>query len=275
MTIFEYLSYREWLEVWFVEKKATNPNYSHRMIARLCHQKSPSFFRDVTTGRRNLTVEQQKLLLKLLNLTDEESDYFRDLVTFDQDSSVEKRAQAFERISSARRLHASKRVEGDEYLYLSNWYYPAIRELALCHDFQLDPKWISRKLCHHITPEQVSAALEIIFRLGFLEKDEHGQIVVKDISITTPNQVFGLAVHQYHQQMLDMAKNAVDQVQAEHRHLLGVTVSIPFSKIELVKEELNQMASRLLDMCDSMSEDKDVTVQLGLQMFPLSEIQSR
>jgi hypothetical protein len=53
--------------------------------------------------------------------------------------------------------------------------------------------------------------------------------------------------------------------------MLGVTVSIPESLIPVLKDELNQMAARLLDLCDGAEESKEVTIQLGVHMFPLTK----
>ena len=272
MSIYAHLSYREWLEVWFVERKQQNANYSHRMIARLCKQKSPSFFRDITTGRRNLTPEQEEHLIPLLRLDAEEEQYFRDLVIVDQSENLEIRKEAFERLSANRRIHLSTCLEGEQYNYLSKWYYPAIREMALCPDFQLDAAWISERLHPTIEVALVQEALDALQRLGFLQAHEDGRVEVPEISITTPTQVTGLAVHQYHQQMLQLARESIERHREDERHMLGVTVSIPFSLLPKLKEELNQMASRLLDLCDGNEDAKEVTIQLGLHAFPLTKV---
>jgi len=271
LSIFEHLSYRSWLECWFSEKKKENPNFSHRMIARLCHQKSPSFFKDVTTGRRNLTSDQEARLLTLMKLTDEEERYFRDLVIFDQDSNLAMRTEAFERVSATRRMRFSRCLEGDQYQYLSRWYLPAIREMALCKEFQCDPDWIASQLNPPISVEEARDALDILLSLKFLVLEEDGSHSVPEISITTPNQVTGLAVHNYHQQMLKLASESIQRHRESERHMLGVTVSIPASMLPEIKEELNQMASRLLDMCDGAEGERDVTMQLGVHVFPLTK----
>lgn len=271
MSIFEHLSYRGWLESWFSEKKKENPNFSHRMIARLCHQKSPSFFKDVTTGRRNLTDDQETRLLTLMNLTDEEIRYFRDLVIFDQESSLAMRTEAFERVSAVRRRKFSYCLEGEQYQYLSRWYLPAIREMALCKGFQCDPEWIASHLNPPIRVEEAKEALDILLSLQFLILEDDGSHSVPEISITTPNQVIGLAVHNYHQQMLKLASESIQRHLESERHMLGVTVSIPESMVPTVKEELNQMASRLLDLCDGVEGERDITIQLGVHMFPLTK----
>lgn len=272
MSIYEHLSFRTWLDAWYQVKKEANGNFSHRVIARLCQQKSPSFFRDITTGRRTLTEDQEERLVALMKLSTDDEQYFRDLVLFEQASSLEARKEAFDRISSIRRIHFSQSLEGEQYQYLSKWYYPTIREMALCEDFQPTVEWIAARLDPLVSESDITEALQTLQRLGFLTIAEDGSHTVSDVSITTPNQVTGLAVHNYHQQMLQLAKESIERHAENERHMLGVTVSIPESMLPVLKEELNQMAARLLDMCDGTEEAKNVTVQLGLHVFPLQKI---
>ena len=270
-SIFEFISYREWLEYWFLEKKKQKSSYSYRMIARVCHQKSPSFFKDVIAGRRNLSLEQEEILLRLMKLTEREERYFRDLVLFEQDENEKIRQRAKERVSTQRRIYESKQVEGEGYRYLSNWYYPVIRELCLRKDFQPTAEWVVEQIIPKISIEQADSALQTLQELGMLSVHGDGSFEVNDISITTPNQVAGLAVHQYHSQMLKLAEQSLHRFDEDERHLLGVTVCIPQSLIPVLKEELNKMAARLLDICDSEEENGEIAIQLGLQFFPVSK----
>lgn len=269
MSIYQYWSFRDWLGDWFVLKKAANPHFSHRVVARLCKQKSPSFFRDITSGRRNITQDQIQVFLRLMELSEIEERYFHDLVISDQADSEEQRQAALDRISSAQRLYNATSLEGAQYQYLTNWYCPAIREMALRTDFQPNATWIVDNIFPPISVEQANDALALLQDLGLLTLTSNG-VTVQDISITTPMQVTGMAVHRYHQQMLELAKGSIGDFEEDQRHVLGVTVSIPKNLRMAVKEELNQMAARLLDLCDGAEGDKDDTIQLGLYMFPLN-----
>lgn len=269
--IFEFNSYRVWLEYWFLEKKKASSQYSYRMIARICHQKSPSFFKDVISGRRHLSLEQEEILRTLMKLDKQEAQYFRDLILFEQDENEDIRQRSFERISAQRRIFESKQLEGDGYLYLSNWYYPVIRELCLRKDFRPEPEWIVEQVVPKIEIEEAIKALQTLKDLGMLTIHDDENIEVHDVSVTTPNQVAGLAVHQYHSQMLKLAEQSLHRFDEDERHLLGVTVCIPQKMVPVLKEELNRMAARLLDLCDSEESEGEVAIQLGLQLFPVSK----
>lgn len=269
-SIYTYLEYRNWVEDWFLYQKEQKKQYSFRMIARMCNQQSPSFLRDVIHGRRNLTPELIERLSTLMKLDDDEKLFFSDLFLLEHEKNEEQKQIIFERITSIQRLRNARRIEGDGFRYLSNWYCPAIRELSLRSDFRPEPQWIVDTLCPSITLAQAAEALQILQDLEMLIIHDDMSCETKDVSIVTANQVQGIAVHRYHSQMLSLAQESLTRFTEEERHVMGVTVCIPQSLMPKLKEEINGMAARLLDMCDNEQKNPDMACQIGLYVFPLS-----
>ena len=270
MSIYEFLSYRAWLEHWYTQKKEENSKWSYRMIARLCNQKSPSFLKDIIQGRRNLTVEHLQKLSKYMNLKEIELGYLSDLVTFEDSKNVELQQEAFARINALRRVHGAKQIEGDSYTYLSTWYCPVIRELSFRNDFLPNSDWVATQILPKITKEQAQEGLDLLQNLGMLTIHDDGTYDVQDGTLVTPYQVEGLAVHKYHNQMLSLAQESLDRFTEEERHIMGLTVCIPQNMLPQLKQELNLMASKLLDMCDAEQDFAELAIQLGLYCFPVS-----
>ena len=104
-----------------------------------------------------------------------------------------------------------------------------------------------------------------------LEIKKDGSHCLHEKSITTPMQVSGLAVHNYHQEMLQLAKEGVHRFHPDDRHYMALTASISEQIIPQLKSELNAMAARLLDLCDSAKEEPDKAIQVHLHFFPLSD----
>ena len=90
-------------------------------------------------------------------------------------------------------------------------------------------------------------------------------------SFATPKQVEGLAVHNYHQEMLSLAKEGVSRFEPEFRHFLALTVGVPTSLLPELKQELNEMATRLFDLCEENNNNLEQVLQVQLQFFPLSK----
>ena len=271
MNIYQHLSYRTLIEDWFSSKKEKNPRFSYRLAARLIKSKSPSFIKDVIKGSKSFNVEQQEKFISLLAMNPDEEEYVRQLYVFEHAASNEIKHSAMEKLSAMRRMHSTFKIEGESYRYLSRWYCPAIRELSLQPDFRCDAQWIIEQIVPKITLEQAEEALQILQDLKMLTFSSPTDYSTSDGSFSTPMQVQGLAVHNYHEQMLHLARCSVQSFPEEQRHLLGVTVSINKDLIPALKKELNAMVARVLDVCEGDEQPKNHTIQVGIHFFPLTK----
>lgn len=270
VSVYQYINYRKFLSDWFVKKKQDNPRFSHRLFSRKMEQKSPSFLKDIIEGRRNITVNQLDNFYKVLGLNAKEAEFFSNLITLDQSQNEEAQKKAFELIAATRRFQQARKLEGNSYRYLSNWFCPAIREMALLPDFKATPEWICQNIRPKITKKQAKEALDILQSLHMIEILEDSSVTVKDGTLATPSQVFGIAVHNLHKELLQLAIESIDRFHSSQRHLLGVTVNVPYSLIPELKEEMNSFAARICDICDSNTEPSEQVLQVNLHFYPLS-----
>jgi uncharacterized protein (TIGR02147 family) len=268
--LYTYLDYRAYLRDWFSAKKNANPRFSHRLFARKAGQKSPSLLLHVVERKRNLTPQTVDAFGQAIGLSGEEADFFAALVQLDQAEDPDERNRAMEKVRATRRFREARRLQGESFEYLSCWYYPAIRELALCPGFQADPEWIAANLRPRITGAQAKKALELLFALGLLKREAEGAVHVADGSVVTPHEVLSLAVHNYHTGMIDRAREALGGFPHTERHFCGVTVAVPASLLPKLKRELDAFQERLLDLCDGASDERTRILQVNLNLFPLS-----
>ena len=266
---YEYLDYRRFLADWFAAKKAANPKYSHRLFARRCGIKNPSLLHHVIERRRNLTDQSLAAFVQGLGLPTREADFFRWLVDLDQATHPDARNRAWEQISATRRFRDARRIEHDAFEYLSNWAFPAIRELAHRSDFRADPEWIGRQLQPTIPTADAQNALDVLCRLGLLVESE-GTLVPTEASVATAPEVSRLAVAAYYQGVLARAAESVERFVGTERHLVSVTVGVPASLLPTLKAEANAFLERVMHLCDASSEDTDRIMQMNLQLFPLT-----
>ena len=268
--LFAYLNYRHFLSDWFSWKKTKNPNFSHRVFARLAGQKNPSLLSQIIAGNRNLTPHTVRSFSRAMSLDDEEVPFFAMLVDLDRARNTTDRNRVWERISASRRFQQARRIEGESFRYLSRWYFPAIRELAARHDFRPDPAWIAATLRPTITPDQARDALSSLLEMGLLQADSSGHLSPAEATLATPHEMADLAVHNYHSGMLSLAGAAMARFPAEERHLGAVTVTIPRAMLPDLKAEIIAFQERILDLCDSVQDPREQVFQVNLQLFPLS-----
>ncbi|HMV67369.1 MAG TPA: TIGR02147 family protein [Myxococcota bacterium] len=269
--LFAFLDYRAFLAAWFEARKQANPRFSHRMFARMADQKSPSLLLQVVQRKRNLTEPVARSFAEAMKLDAEETTFFLALVDLDQAQTDEARTDAWTRISAERRFRAARRIEGQAWTYLSSTRLPALRELASLPGFREDPRWIGDAMRPKLTPAEARQGLETLESLGLLVRDSGGQLRPADVSVVTAREVGTLAVHKYHRDACDRARDAVSNVASAERHFLGLTVAIPPELMGVLKQELNGVQARLLDLCDANPGLKRRVVQINLHLFPLSE----
>lgn len=265
-----FLDHREFLRAWFAAKKEANPRFSHRLFVRLAGQSSPSLLSDVIEGRRNLTTSTTEAFLKALKLSEPEAEYFRNLVLLELGDTPTERNRAWAHVSAAREVAQARTLDDDAFEYLSQWYVPAIRELAATEEFVADAEWLAARVYPRITAQQAQRALDLLFRLALLTTDEQGRVIPKDVAVATPRQITGLAAHNYYYGMLDRARAAIDAFRPAERHFTAVTVPVPKSLVPVLKRELDATVERLAGAIQAAEEPPDQVIQVNLNLFPLT-----
>ncbi|MEQ1508384.1 MAG: TIGR02147 family protein [Myxococcota bacterium] len=269
--LYRYLDFRAYLRDWYEARRRDDPGFSKRGFARLAGKSSPGLLSEVMDGERQLTGAMVGAFANALGLSRPEADFFDALVQFDQATDTRARRHAWERISAVRAFQEARPIETASAQYLSHWWFPVVRELAHRADFDPDPAWIAKRVRPQITEAQARRALEVLRELRLLEPDATGRLRPSDVVVSTPHEVEGLAVHDYHRGMLERAIESIDRFPQEDRHLLAATVSVPHALIETLKAELNGLQERILDLSSRFDGPPEEVLQVHLVMFPLSD----
>ncbi|MCB9681732.1 MAG: TIGR02147 family protein [Alphaproteobacteria bacterium] len=272
--LFTYLDYRAFIRDWFEARKRSDKRFTHRHFLGLAGFTSSSALINVMSGTRNLSPESTESFARAMELDPEERAFFRALVALDQAATDDERNEAWALISAERRFRSARQLDGEAVRFLSQWVMPAIHQLAARDDFSDDPAWIAAALRPVVSEDVAREALASLQLLGLLARDEGGRLRPANVSVVTPREVEHLAVCNYHRQMATRALESVAAFPAEERHLLGVTVAVPAELVPQVKQELNRMQARLLDLCDSAEAPADRVYQINLQFVPLSNSRS-
>lgn len=267
MDVFRYRDYREFLAAFYAHKK---PNgLSYRSFARAAGLGAPNYLKLVIEGKRNLSPAMAERFAAACRLNAEATEYFKLLVSFNQAKSDDERNQLHERLTRFARFRSSQRLDLAEKEYHSSWYIPAIRELVACPGFEEDKAWIAATLVPAITERQAAQALEVLQRLGLLERDESGRLVQVSRAVTTGQQASGLYIRNYHAQMMERAAQAMHDIPAEQRYVSALTLSASPTTAAEVKRRVMEFRQELVALCDADPHPSQI-IQLNLQLFPLS-----
>jgi uncharacterized protein (TIGR02147 family) len=133
-----YTDYRAYLHDFYEDRKKRLPIFSYRYFCIKAGLKSPTLYKEVVEGKRNLTSKTIVRFSRGLGLSSPDAEYFMALVYFNQSKSDDEKQKLLERMRGLRRKIHQQVVPLDLYEYYSCWHYPVLRELACVLDWHGD-----------------------------------------------------------------------------------------------------------------------------------------
>lgn len=274
VSVFAYLDYRAFLRDYYAAKKATSRAFSFRSFSKRAGLSSPNYLKLVIDGKRSLSAKMAEKFAAACGLDADAARYFSHLVAFNQAKTSAERAQSYDKLTGFQRYRQAHKLEIAHAAYYSDWYMPAIRELAASRHFREDPEWIADQLLPKITPLQAQHALEILTDLNLLVRDGHGKLVQADALVSTGAETRGLHIAAFHRAMTQRAIESIDLVPAPERDISSLTLCLGRGGLALMKERLQRVRRELLEL-SALEQEPEQVVQVNFQLFPLSRASRR
>ena len=270
-SVFDYLSYRQYLRDMYAYLKRTVKGFSYRSFSLAAGFKSQSVLKQLIDGERNLAEDSIAGVAKALDLKKRETGYFHELVRFEQTGdSVEKR----EHLEALLRYKSNSRwrtLTEKSYSIYKDWYLAAIRERVATEGFREDVQWIAESMVPPIRPSQANKALRILQKNGFVRRDADGQLKPTESIIKTPPEVSSLVVRNFNRQMIARAQEALERVPVNKREISGMTVSCSHEMFSRIKKRVQSFKEEILHMIESEQKPPHEVFQFNVQLFPLSD----
>lgn len=269
--LFLYEDYRKYLRDWFSYMKQTKESFSYRAFSLWAGFKSPNHLLLVIKGQRNIALNSLGKYFGVLKLNQTEKKYFELLVKFNQAQDMPAKTEYFRELSSYW-LKRGALLDLEQYKYLSNWYYTAIREMVTLKDFKENGAWIAKKLGGLITPAQARQAIEVLLDLKLLRREGSYQLVQTSNYVTTGNDVGSVSAFLYHQQMIKLAEEALKKSSAT-RNLTALTFTIQKKDYEMIVHEINEFRKRIIAILQNREvQNKDEQLyQFNAHLFPITK----
>jgi uncharacterized protein (TIGR02147 family) len=125
-----YTDFRAYLKDYYEDRKRRLPAFSYRYFCMKGGIKSPTLYKEIVEGKRNLTSKTMAQFAKGMGLSSTDEEYFYTLVHFNQSKNSEEKRRHLEHMRGLRRKVHQEVVPLDFYEYYSCWHYPVLRELA-------------------------------------------------------------------------------------------------------------------------------------------------
>ena len=269
--IYAYSNYREFLRNMYTEFKNSQPSFSYRYFAKKAGFTSPNFLKLVIDGKRNLSEESIRKFADAFKLGRKEKRFFELLVHYNQAANSDRRQQYYQELLEFPEYRNAHELEKEQYEYLSHWYYPAVLELSHLPSFQEYPGWIAERLQNKVSVKEVLSAIDVLSRIGLLMRDENGKLKPAHKALTTGEEARSLAAFSYHEQLLNLAKQALKQ-RAEEREFAAMTMAVSETEMKKLKDMIRDFRKRVVNvLTQEKKEEPEKVYQLNVQLFSLTK----
>jgi uncharacterized protein (TIGR02147 family) len=276
-SVYEYTDSRRFLHEAYEAKHRLHPSFSESAFVRKAglSTNSRGYLRMVIEGKRNLTPATIRGFSDALGLDSRASLFFENLVNYTQARRPKDREYYFQRMVIASEGNSSAQVEllRSQYHYYSNWYLVAVRELVGLSSFDEDAAWISAHLRGKITPTEAQESLLHLERMGLIRREPTGKLVQTDPFVKYEGTVFNDSIRKFHSQMLDRAKESLEEDDFSERRASCVTLSCSHEQLPAMIRMVDEFRDAVTLKFGGESQKPDTVFQMGFQIFQLTPIQ--
>ncbi len=276
--IFDYTDYKKYLAELYKVRKAENKGFSYNALSMRAGFKNKGFIYNVINSNKRLSKESTIKLSMALNHNKQETEYFENLVFFNQAEELKERNYYYEKLIAVKpckqNVGEAYKLMQDQYAYYSDWRNSAIRSLIGLYPFKDDYAWLAKSLYPRIKPKEVKKSIQLLENLGLIKKGKDGIYKLAEKHITTGKEVTGLAVQNFHKASAILASEAIANLPKSKRNITGITLGISKKTYTRICEEIAQFRSRIIDLADS-DEGADRVYQLNFHFFPISNIDNQ
>lgn len=266
--IFDFENFRDYLmAAGFPHGTYNGQSNTLKKWANRLGYKSPSSLNMILKGTRSPSREMQRALIKDLNLSSKESEYFELMI---EKEKLDKRGKINDDIlGRLERLSGGKKtfqIPLKEFRLVSKWYFLVIKQLVGTKDFIEDLDWIHRKLRKKISKRNILHALEALEELNLIVRDESGTLRPTGKPLKMENGPASSALQSHHGGMIEQGFHALAELAPENRQVCALTFRMPSDRME----EAQRYLLKTLEEFDQkfFTEEASEVYQLNLQMFP-------
>ncbi len=267
--VMEYNNFRLMVRDFYTERKLRS-GFTWRDFAKAAGYSSPVFLKLVCDGKTNLSEVGVERVASAMGLVGVELQYFRLLVSFNQEKNTEKQKAVFAELRQLAKENSVAVVGEEQYDYYENWLNPVVRELAPNMKAPTAAK-IASQCVFDADTAKVKKSLKLLEKNGFLQKESDGNFTQPRKAISTGSiEVASLAVREMHRQMGELAVKSLDVVPMDERDISGLTMGISREAYDKVVQEIADFRRRIRAIVMESSGEERV-YRLNMQLFPLTK----
>ena len=268
VSIYDYSDFRKFLEDWQALEQSRDSSMNKSEISRrLGLPRTRSYFTDVLGGKK-VTATFLDRFASILNLTKDETGFFRALVAFNQASSPEERETTFDTLVSLDRSPRSQ-LPKEQFAYYRHWWVGAVRAVLSIKDHAEDWTRLAKEIRPAITPVQAKNAVEFLVATELVERVD-GYWKPKVNALTSGDAIQDEVVLQLQLQQFQLARSAIMTDFGCEKDVTTNTLSVSATGLASILRKIASFRSEILSIVHKDEHSPDRVYQLCLAFFPLS-----
>lgn len=270
LTIFDYVDYRAYLRDSYLAHKKLKKEYSFQYFSKKIGFASRAFLKMVMDGKRNLSLQAVEKVNRAFKHGKGESEYLRAMVLYAHAKSDDERRIYLDKMSSLKPRFRMAAIEREKYEVLTDKIYLILREAVEHPDFKEDPHWLCEKLRFTATPERIRDVLNTLLRLGLLARGEDGRLRQVDAVISTPRKVEIVDAFRYHDQILNLTRQALMTDPASFCDVTSMTIPIPAELLPKIHQLADEFRAKIAQLVNAGSREYHEVYLVNVQAFPVT-----
>jgi uncharacterized protein (TIGR02147 family) len=261
LCLIDYLTYRQ----------KQDSSFSIRRWSAEMGLKSHSLLAMLMQGKRQIRESHFQFLADGMNLTEDGRLYFGGIINYANAMSFEEKKLIALSLGELSQAEGFTIKEVEQYEVISNWVHMAILAMTDTKDFMGTEQEVKARLGDKVTLSEIRSAMIRLFDLKLIEWSEDGRLEATANRITSKNDEVNKGVRKYHKQVMDLAKDAIEEVPFEEREFQAFSMAICGDKVPVAKNMIRNFRKKL---SQAVSGNGDHVYQTNIQFFPLTKPES-
>lgn len=267
-SIYEYNDFRKFIADYQQAMHQSDRTYTKsRMSQLLGLPNSRSYMTDILKGKK-LSITFVERFIQLFAFKQDEANYFRILVKYNQAENSNERELLFEQLIALNKT-PKKYLYEQAYHYYKEWYNSAIRAILNVYDFDgKNYSALAKTLFPPITATQAKNAVKLLLQLNLLEKNENGFFKPTSSSISTEEYVRSEMVKNYQIKCLECAKDVIVS-NGPPGVVTTNTISISERGRQRIEMQIERFRSQVRSLVHNDKDRAETVYHMDILFFPM------
>jgi uncharacterized protein (TIGR02147 family) len=273
INIFNYNDPSLFMRDHWLLKKEKNVNFSIRAWAQNLGIKSHSQLHQMIYGKRAIPKKYIHTIIKSLDLSKREADYFESLHNIQQSKTLEEKTFHYDKIKAFNKHKGEGIVfeEIDNYEIIKNPLHFFLLEMFQLKSTELSLEEIKEKMYFDYSKLEIKRSIEILLRLGLLVENSPGIYIKSKNHFFTSMDIPSEAIREHHKKIADLARQAVDLQSVEQREFNSTSLNINLKDLPRAKEFIRDFREKFINEFSDSSKNANSTYQISMNLFAITK----